>query len=334
MTPGNNGENTPSAPQGDDDPFGYLYEDGQAAGATPPGGGGGYGYPGPRSSYNQVRAVGDRRPAYGQQTYGGQQAYGQQVPHQQAQQPQQGYGQPNAHYTAPEAQPGGATVASPQYAPAGGRGGGRGRGPNTKGLLIAAVAVVVVVALGIGAALITGNDDDKGADAGASGTPSQAESVKPSEKPTKKPAPKTELPETDAKALKLEGGTTTASDVKGAKAGGGVYVAGLNNVGASVTWTVDDIPKSGAYTLFVGYGVPGKDAETTLAVNGKVSERKLRMGNFANAEEGAWDKGWTYTYAYAELTKGTNTFTVSCQQGDQCDANLDRFWLKAGHVKK
>ncbi|WP_369213501.1 carbohydrate-binding protein [Streptomyces flavofungini] len=326
MTPGNNGENTPSAPQGDDDPFGYLYEDGQAAGATPPSGGGGYGYPGPRSSYNHVRAVGDRRPAYGQQAYG-QQTYGQQIPQQQ---PQQAYGQPNAHYTAPEAQPGGAPVAHPQYAPAPS---GRGRGPN-KGLLIAAIAVVAVVAIGIGAALLFGGDGDKKDDgAEADGKPSQAETVEPSDRPTKPPKKDAELPKTDAKTLKLEGGTTTASDVEGAKAAGGVYVAGLNKTGAQVTWTVNGIPKAGEYTLFVGYGVPGKDAETTLAVNGKVSNSKLRMGNFAHAEEGAWDKGWTYTYAYTELTKGTNTFTVSCQEGDSCDANLDQFWLKAGHVK-
>ncbi|MGA4849680.1 carbohydrate-binding protein [Streptomyces sp. G5(2025)] len=328
MTPGNNGENTPSAPQGDDDPFGYLYEDGQAAGATPPGGGGGYGYPGPRSSYHHVRAVGDRRPAYGQ-GQAAQPTYGQQVPQPQ---PQQGYGRPNPHYTAPEAQPAGAPVTSPQYTPAGG-GGGRGRGPNTKGLLIAAIAVVAVVAIGIGAAMLFGGkDEDKGGDAQAGGKPSQATSVEPSEKPAKKPKEKTELPKTDAKALKLEGGTTTASDVPGAKADGGMYVAGFDKVGAQVTWTVNGIPKDGAYTLFVGYGVPGKAAETTLTVNGSQSERKVNMDNFARAAEGAWDKGWTKTYVYVELSKGTNTLTVSCEQGDQCNANLDQFWLKAGHV--
>ncbi|MDT0488350.1 carbohydrate-binding protein, partial [Streptomyces sp. DSM 41640] len=54
MTAGNNGASKPE----DDDPFGYLYADGQAAGAQPPGQGG-YGYPGPaaqpgvpRTSYN------------------------------------------------------------------------------------------------------------------------------------------------------------------------------------------------------------------------------------------------------------------------------------------
>ncbi|MFD4632621.1 carbohydrate-binding protein [Streptomyces sp. NPDC058284] len=332
MTPGNNGETTPSAPQGDDDPFGYLYEDGQAAGATPPSGGGGYGYPGPRSSYNHVRAVGDRRPytpQQGQQPYG-QQTYGQQVPQQQAQQP---YGRPNAHYTAPEAQPGGAPVTSPQYAPAGG-GGGRGRGPNTKGLLIAAIAVVAVVAIGIGAAMIFGRNDDKsGGDTDAGGKPTQAESVKPSEKPSKKPEKKVDLPKTDAKALKLEGGTTTASDVAGAKADGGVYVAGFDKVGAQVTWTVNGIPKSGSYSLRVNYGVPGKDSNATILVNGKKQTRPLNMTNFAHAEEGSWDKGWTNTWAVVQLTKGTNTITLTCAQSDLCGttgANIDQMWLVKG----
>ncbi|MEV0120684.1 carbohydrate-binding protein [Streptomyces sp. NPDC050703] len=334
MTPGNNGENTPSAPQGDDDPFGYLYEDGQAAGATPPSGGGGYGYPGPRSSYNHVRAVGDRRPAYGQQTYGQQQAYGQhqaygqQVPQQQ---PQQAYGQPNAHYTAPEAQPGGAPAAHPQHAPAPS---GRGRGPNSKGLLIAATAVVAVVAVGIGAALVFGGDGDKqDGGAEASGKPTQAETVEPSEKPTKKPKKEAELPKTDAKALKLDGGTTTASDVAGAKADGGVYVAGFDKVGAQVTWTVDGIEEAGSYSLRVNYGVPGKDSNATILVNGKKQTRPLNMKNFAGAKEGDWEKGWTNTWAVVQLTKGTNTVTLTCDQSNLCGsvgANIDQMWLVKG----
>lgn len=115
MAPADNGASTPE----DDDPFGYLYADGQAAGATPPSGGGGYGYPGPRS-YHQVRPVGERQ--YGQQPTA---AYGQ-APQQQP----QAYGQPNAHYSAPETLPGGAptTVTPTQH----GGGGGRGRGPTPR----------------------------------------------------------------------------------------------------------------------------------------------------------------------------------------------------------
>ncbi|SCD95113.1 hypothetical protein GA0115253_1024241 [Streptomyces sp. Termitarium-T10T-6] len=101
MTAGNNGASKPE----DDDPFGYLYADGQAAGAQAPGQGG-YGYPGPaaqpgvpRTSYNQVRAVGERQ--YGQQqvpqqqggTATAQQAYGQ---------PAQQYNRPNPQYAAPD----------------------------------------------------------------------------------------------------------------------------------------------------------------------------------------------------------------------------------------
>lgn len=325
MTPGNNGEHTPNAPEGDDDPFGYLYEDGQAAGATPPSGGGGYGYPGPRSSYNQVRAVGDRRP----NTYGTQAAptYGQQVPPQ-----QQAYGQPNAHYAAPETQPGGAPT-TPQYTPASRGSGSRGGGPNTKGLLIAAIAVVAVVAIGIGAAMVFGGDDDKGGETDAGAGSTQAETVEPSEKPTKDPQKPVDLPKTDAKALKLEGGTTTASDYEGAESEGGVYVSGFDKVGAQVTWTVNGIPKAGSYSLHVKYGVPGKDSNATILVNGKKQTRPLNMENFAHAKEGDWEKGWTNTWAVVQLTKGTNSVTLSCAQSDLCGttgANIDQMRLVEG----
>ncbi|GAA1939447.1 CBM35 domain-containing protein [Streptomyces durmitorensis] len=324
MTPGNNGEPTPNAPEGDEDVFGYLYEDGQAAGATPPSGGGGYGYPGTRSSYNQVRAVGDRRPnAYGTQAAP---TYGQQVPPQ-----QQAYGQPNAHYAAPETQPGGAP-AGPQYTPASRGSGGRGGGPNTKGLLIAAIAVVAVVAIGIAAAMLSGGGDE-GGDKEAGGGSTQGETVKPSEKPTKDPADPVELPKTDAKALKLEGGTTTASDIEGAESAGGAYVSGFDKVGAQVTWTVNGIPKAGSYSLHVKYGVPGKDSNATILVNGKKQTRPLNMENFAKADEGDWEKGWTNTWAVVQLNKGTNAVTLTCAQSDLCGttgANIDQMWLVEG----
>lgn len=136
MTSGTTGANTPPE---DDDPFGYLYADGQANGAQPPSGG--YGYPG---SVNRVRAVGQRQ--YGQPQQQPTAPYGQ-VPQQGA------YGQPNnAHYAAPETFPGGAPTA--QHPQQGHGGGGRGRGPNTKGLLIGAIAVVAAVVIGIGVAML------------------------------------------------------------------------------------------------------------------------------------------------------------------------------------
>ncbi|MEV0182573.1 carbohydrate-binding protein [Streptomyces sp. NPDC050625] len=303
MTPGDNGASTPE----DEDPFGYLYADGQARGAQPPSGG--YGYP---NSVSRVRPVGER-------TYGGQQ--GQTIP-------QQGtYGQPNAHYQAPETLPGGAPTTQ-QPLPGGGR--GRGSGPNTKGLLIGAVAVVAAVVIGISIAVINGNDDKK--DNAANPSPTQSQSASPKPSSTSSVSDSGELPKIDAKALRLEGGATTASDVKGAQADGGVYVTNFNNVGASVTWTVNGIPDAGKYTVFLGYSVPGKDGTGTLTINGTPSNQPVKFKNWAKAPEGNYERGWTKTYNWVQLTKGTNTIKISCEQGNQCDAYLDQLSLAKGWV--
>ncbi|WP_031478929.1 CBM35 domain-containing protein [Streptomyces bicolor] len=319
MTSGNNGASTPE----DDDPFGYLYADGQANGAQPPSGGGGYGYPG---SVNRVRAVGQRQ-------YGQQQAT---APHGQVPQQQGAYGQPNAHYAAPETFPGGAPTAQqqPAYSGGSGSGAGRGGGPNTKGLLIGAVAVVAAVVIGISVAMMSGNDDDKDKGNEAQSTPTQSQqSTAPSPSNSNSAAAEDDLPTIDAKALALGGGATTASDIKGAKADGGVYVTGFNAVGSSVTWTVNGIPKSGKYTVYVGYSVPGKDQNATLAVNGTPASTPVDLKNWAHGPEGDYEKGWTKTYNWIQLNKGTNTIKVSCEQGNQCDALIDQMWLVKGWVK-
>lgn len=305
MTPGNNGPSTPE----DDDPFGYLYADGQARGAQPPSGG--YGYP---NSVSRVRTVGERQ--YGQQAPNA--AYGQ-VPQQQG-----AYGRPNAHYAAPETFPGGAPTVQQQPA---GASGGRGRGPNTKGLLIGAIAVVAAVVIGIGVAMMNGNGDDKKNDqAGASPAQSQ-QNTTPSPSASESGDAEVKLPTIDAKALRLEGGATLASDIKGAKADGGVYVTGFNAVGAKVTWTVNGIKDKGTYRLYVRYGIPGTDANATLSVNGTPNTQPLNMKNFGGTPAGDWEKGWQKTWADVNLTEGTNTLELSCQQGNACNAVLDQMWL-------
>ncbi|MFC8271421.1 carbohydrate-binding protein [Streptomyces sp. NPDC057271] len=324
MAAGNDGANTPE----NDDPFGYLYADGQAAGAQPPGQGGGYGYPGPaaqpgvpRTSYNQVRTVGERQ-------YGGQQQYGPppgQVPQQPA------YGQPHPQYAAPETYPGNQQTRQSQIPHQ--RGGGGGRGPNTRGLLIGAVAVVAVVVIGITAAIITnkGGEETDGGTAGGKPTGGASEVTQsPSAEPTPDDSPAA-LPQQDAATLKLGGSASLAKDIKGAEGVDGAYV-NFNGVGGSASWSVD-VPAAGEYTLFVKYSVPGRDAKTSLSVNTE-SPRSLNMSNFAKAADGAWEKGWTYTYAYVNLAKGSNTLKISCEQGDACDAILDHVSLKAGHAKR
>ncbi|MFI6148189.1 CBM35 domain-containing protein [Streptomyces sp. NPDC051109] len=336
-TPANNGPNSGANKPEDDDPFGYLYADGQAAGATPPAQGGGYGYPGPtvggqpgvqpgvpRTSYNQVRTVGER-------TYGGQR--GAQVPPQQ----QPSY---QAQYQAPEALQAGGYGVPPQQgqstatipAPGGHGGHGGGGGSSRKGMLIAAVAVVAAVAIGIGAAVAFG-DKDKDKDKG--GATGGQQSAQPQTSTSAQPSPsqssEAPLPKADASGagMSLTGGAHLEAAVPGAKSAGGQYVGGLNAPGAAATWTVD-VAKAGQYKLKMVYGVPGKDASTTLTVNGEAQSRPVNMKNFSGAKPGEWDKGWTNTWSLVTLKQGTNTIKVSCEAGNQCEVALDQLWLEKG----
>lgn len=138
------------------------------------------------------------------------------------------------------------------------------------------------------------------------------------------------MPEQDAATLTLGGTASLDNSVKGAKSANGQYIS-LNEVGRSATWTVE-VPESGPYTLYVTYGVPGRDAKTSLTVNDQ-DPRSINMKNFAHAAEGDLEKGWTNTYAYVQLEKGSNKLMLSCNEGDSCDANLDQLSLKSGHVK-
>ncbi|UQX02269.1 CBM35 domain-containing protein [Streptomyces sp. RerS4] len=342
-TPANNGPHGGANQPEDDDPFGYLYADGQAAGATPPGQGGGYGYPGPagggqpgvqpgvpRTSYNQVRTVGER-------TYGGQRGA---VPPQQPPAYQ-------AQYQAPEAlQAGGYGVPQQQQyaaptAPArgGGHGGRGGGGSSRKGMLIAAVAVVGAIAVGISAAVIFGDKGDKKGGKDQASSQSQ-QPVAPKQNPASPQnsaspeASQTPLPKGEAAGagMALTGGALLQNSVQGSKSSGGQYVGNFNQTGAALTWTAD-VPESGEYTLFVNYAVPGKDAKVTLTVNGQSPTQSLNLANFAKAEAGVWDKGWTRTFAWINLKKGTNTMKISCEAGNQCEAIFDQLRLGAGHTK-
>ncbi|NUK37753.1 carbohydrate-binding protein, partial [Streptomyces lunaelactis] len=234
-----------------------------------------------------------------------------------------------AQKAAPETSPGGAPTRPVPPQP-GGHGGGRSGGPNTKVLLIAAIAVVAVVVIGIAVALMNGGKDDTaGNQPGGNGGATAGQSVKPSEEPTAPDEP-VELPKQDAATLQLGAPAALAKDVKGAKGAGGAYVS-FNGVGGSASWSVD-VPEGGEYTLFITYGVPGKDAKTSLTINAG-TPRSINMSNFAKAAEGDWEKGWTRTYAYVNLEKGKNDLKISCEQGDQCEAFLDQVSLKEGQAK-
>lgn len=304
MTAGSNGS---GAPAEDDDPFGHLYrsDDGPAAaagqgGGTAAGSGTSPRQPGvPRTSYHQVRAVGEHR-----------------YPGAAPQRPQG----PSPHYAAPETLPGGRAAARQRRPAEPGRGRGGGRG-----LLVGAVAVVAAVVLGVGAAIYFSEDGDEttqggGPSASPSATKDDGQGGKPDDKPEKP-----DLPSGDAATFTLGGDAVVRSDIPGAEAVGGRYVT-LKKPGSSATWTTK-VEQGGQYRLYVGYSVPGEKRDLTLWVNGEKRSQPLNMDNFAKAPKGDWEKGWTWTYALVNVEEGSNTFKLSCEEGNACDVAVDRAWL-------
>ncbi|GGO46327.1 hypothetical protein GCM10012287_16370 [Streptomyces daqingensis] len=311
MTAENEGAGqTPEA----DDPFGYLYRQQGGDGSTAP-------QPGtPRRSYNQVRTVGERQ-------YGGPRTQG------------AGYGQqPNAHYAAPETMAGGRAVTQqhPVQSEGNGHRGARAAGGRSRnGLLIGAIAVVAAVVVGIGAAIYFNSGSSEKADTGGPAAGTGDDEGPKQDEPEDEKLSKGQLVgrKQDAASLALGGGAAAANDVPNAQGKNGNYVGAMNNPGAAATWTTE-VPESGAYTLFVRFGVPGEDADSTLTVNGQAQQKPLSMKNFAQAKKGEWDKGWTRTWAWVDLKEGRNTFKISCEPGNKCNFNLDQMWLKAGQVKQ
>ncbi|MEV4504749.1 carbohydrate-binding protein [Streptomyces klenkii] len=311
MTAGNNGTGTPES----EDPFAHLYRSegggsNESAPTAP--------QPGvPRTSYNQVRTVGSRQ-------YGPRQP---QPPH---------ASQPAPHYAAPETLPGGAPR---QPAPPGGHGGhGGGSRPKRTGLLVAAIAVVAVVAGGITAAMLTngGTSDDGGSSQAATGGEQKDpkdEDKKPSKEPEKKNQPSNPSAagslKRDASTLKLVGGASTDTVVKGAKSEGGAYAVVSNQSGSGVEWEVE-VPSTGSYRLYVNYGVPGQDANLAVDVNGKTNSLPMRMKIYGDIKPGDWPPNWQNSWTRVDLNQGKNTLKLYCGSGSGCESHLDQLWLTNG----
>ncbi|WBB64044.1 hypothetical protein O7599_16660 [Streptomyces sp. WMMC500] len=321
MTAGNHGAGTPPE---DDDPFAHLYRPEGGAAPVPGPGEGAAPAPGvPRTSYTQVRAVGER-------TYGGQQAP-QYVPQQQA----YPYGQssPSPHYAAPETY-GGPPPQPPSFPPGDpGEGPRRGRGGGRNGLMLGAVAVVATVVIAIVAAVLFSGDGEE-SDVGGG----DSESVAPSDqagdgpkngddKPEKDP---TDPPTEDGTKLSLAGGAVVGNDTNVSEDGS--YVHGMETQGASATWE-PEVSADGEYTLFVDYSVPGKDADLTLTINGEAAGRPLNMENFAKAGKDDWLAGWTRTYSWISLNEGANEIKLSCESGNKdCQTAISKVSLAEGQV--
>lgn len=328
MTSGNNGNGTPES----DDPFAYLYRSEGGGAEMQDAGGDAVAQPGvPRTSYNQVQRVGERRPQPGQ---GGGYGYPQPQQSQQSQK-QSGHGYPPPSQAEPQHDRQSSQQPPGRRAGGGGHGARTGGpfqdGPNRKGLLIGAIAVVAAVAVVIILVMANGNSNTKGdtADNGPSPTVTASGAAPSQSAPTQDSFDSKPVA---AATLTKAGGAKSSNQWPGASAAGGTYVDGMTSPGASVTWTVQ-VPQDGAYTYFVSYGNAGEDAGLTLAVNGTKRDKPLNMKNWGHATD--WSKAWnTTTFAWVDLKKGANTLTLSCEAGDKCGVNLDQVWLKEGQVQK
>ncbi|MET7637308.1 hypothetical protein [Streptomyces sp. NPDC005438] len=308
MTADQNGTGSPEP----DDPFAHLYrrEGGTGEASTP------QASPA-RRSYQQVHTVGQRQ-------YGNRQHQQSGVPHQQSGSPSQQ--SPNAYYAAPETQPGGRAAARQRQQAA-------SRSSKRNGPLIAAIAVVAAVVMGIGAAMAFNSGGDNSAKVNP-GPETSAPDKQDKDDEQKKDAKDDKgadaddkpLPQEDAATLSLQGGPKVDNNVPGAEAKGGNFVANFNHPGASATWS-PQMDKAGVFHLHVRFGVPGKDMNLTLTVNGKKDARPVNMKNFAGAKEGDWEKGWASTYQRVDLKEGPNEIKLSCEEGNACEVNLDKVWL-------
>ncbi|HEY5835480.1 carbohydrate-binding protein [Streptomyces sp.] len=324
MTAGHDG--TPE----NDDPFAYLYRSEGGDQPEPAGGG----PRSPRTSYNQVQRVGERRPANPgpQQNPPRTGGYGYPQPQSYDQ-----YGGGTQPYPQAQQQAPGTREYTRQPPGGGGHRGGHqsGGGPDArsrKGLLIAAVAVVAAVAIGIAFAMTNGSGDTKEKTADPKPTPTAqvtttAPSTEPTPSATATPFASSKM---DASKLALVGGAQQSTQWPGANAAGGMYVDHLSGVGASVEWRVT-VPEDGAYTFFISYGNAGDDATLTLGVNGKPRSDAVNLMNYGDYTD--WAKAWNnHTYSWVDLKKGENTLSLTCAPGNQCGVNLDQVWLKQGQV--
>ena len=70
------------------------------------------------------------------------------------------------------------------------------------------------------------------------------------------------------------------------------------------------------------------DADATLTGNAKPNQQPLGMKNFIKSTDSDFAKNWQSTWAPVKLNKGTNTLTLSCGQGNQCNALIDQLWVQ------
>ncbi|MFF7632253.1 hypothetical protein ACFZB9_03765 [Kitasatospora sp. NPDC008050] len=329
---GSQGPEGTERPAGEDDPFAYLYRPEGGEGESVPERAPGV----PRTPYTRPMEVG--RAQYGPPaSYQPQGGY---PPPYQQQRPygpgpgQQGQG-PEATTQLPNQQPRYAERSRPQPGDEAPR--RRSRGP-----VIAVVAVVAAIAIGSGIAL-SGNDGKTtkdnaapgpvtsanhtgGAPAspGGAGTSGSASvSASPSGSPSA-PASVNSGSTTFLDASQAQGGTTS-NTVKGAVSSDGGYLT--LQQGTTASWTVN-VATAGQYTFWLHYNNSGgSTVHVAIGVNGQDHAGGTNFKSWPGSNGDA-SRSWSYTYIYADLQAGANTFTLAPAGGPVL---LDQAAVTAGN---
>ena len=124
----------------------------------------------------------------------------------------------------------------------------------------------------------------------------------------------------EAETGTLTGGAHTASDHTGF--GGTGFVAGLENAGATDTFSVTGVPSAGQYSVQMRYANnQGGDGQVTTRTM-SVSANGGAATQVSLPPTPSWD-AWTTASATMHLDGGNNTIAVTCGASDSCKVNLD-----------
>jgi len=130
----------------------------------------------------------------------------------------------------------------------------------------------------------------------------------------------------EAEDAVLAGGSSKNTDHVGFTGSG--FVAGLDKLGAEVTWNLNNRVGAGDYTMSLKYanGVAGDGKQITRTISLYIDNVKTQISLTPTTN---WDT-WTIFKKTVTLGTGSHTIRLSCEQGDTYNVNVD--WLAVSPV--
>jgi len=130
----------------------------------------------------------------------------------------------------------------------------------------------------------------------------------------------------EAENVLLAGGATKYTNHNGFTGSG--FVAGLEKLGAEITWDLNNKVAAGDYTISLKYanGVAVDGKQITRTISLYIDDVKTRILLLPTTD---WDS-WGIFKKTVTLGTGDHTFRLSCEQGDNYNVNID--WLAVSPV--